>query len=83
MMQQREVTDNKNTTWTCVQAYTGGLAGSTTEQAASRAETDEGTVTVVCTPSGGAQTVRLELQKNWLENLSDEELATAIQGERS
>jgi hypothetical protein len=79
MMQQREVTDRQNTTWTCVQAYTGGLASQATEQATQRAETDDGTVTVVCTPSGGAQTVRLELQSNWLENLSDEELTTAIQ----
>jgi len=79
MMQQREVTDSKNTTWTCVQAYAGGLSGKATEQATKLAETDEGTVTVVCTPSGGAQTVRLELQSNWLENLSDEELTTAIQ----
>lgn len=82
MMQQREVTDSKNTTWTCVQAYAGGLSGKATEQATKLAETDEGTVTVVCTPSGGAQTVRLELQSNWLENLSDEELTTAIQAEQ-
>lgn len=79
MMQQREVTDSEKTIWTCVQAYAGGLAGSATEQATKLAETDEGTVTVVCTPSGGAQTVRLDLQNNWFENLSDEELATAIQ----
>ena len=78
-MQQREVTDRKNTPWTCVQAYTGGLASQATEQAAKRAETDERTVTVVCTPGGGTQTVRLELQSNWLENLPDEELTAAIQ----
>ncbi|GGF04482.1 hypothetical protein [Hymenobacter cavernae] len=76
-MKQREVTDSHNTTWTCVQAY-AGLEGKVAEKAAKLAETDEGLVPVVCTPSGGAQTVRLELQSNWLDDLSDEELQNAI-----
>jgi hypothetical protein len=76
MMKQREITDQKNTTWTCVQAY-AGLDSKTAEQATKLAETADGTVTVVCTPSGGAQTVRLKLNKDWQE-LSDEELSTAI-----
>jgi len=77
MMKQREVTAQDNTTWTCVQAY-AGLDTKTAEQAANLAEAEDGTVTVVCTPSGGAQTVRLELDKGWLDDLSDEELSTAI-----
>jgi hypothetical protein len=80
MMKQREITAQDNTTWTCVQAY-AGLDSKTAEQATKLAESEDGTVTVVCTPSGGAQTVRLELDKGWLDNLSDEELTTAIAAE--
>ncbi|WP_324673446.1 hypothetical protein [Hymenobacter sp. GOD-10R] len=76
-MKQREVIDAHHTTWTCVQAY-AGLEGKVAEQAAKLAETADGQVTVVCTPNGGAQTVRLELNSNWLDNLSDEELLQAI-----
>ncbi|TGE20802.1 hypothetical protein E5K00_21710 [Hymenobacter aquaticus] len=77
-MKQREVTTADNTRWTCVQAY-AAVESSTADQATSLSETEEGAVPVVCTPSGGAQTVRLELGKDWLDNLSDDELATAIQ----
>lgn len=74
---QREVTDNQKTTWTCVQAY-GGLEGEKAEKAAALSENGNGQVPVVCTPGGGAQTVRLELPKNWLEDTSDEELLASI-----
>ncbi|GAB2946375.1 hypothetical protein GCM10027048_09180 [Hymenobacter coalescens] len=77
-MKQREVTDQHNTTWTCVQAY-AAVESAATEQAVEKSETDEGNVPVVCTPSGGAQTVRLELAKNWLDELDDKALAEAIQ----
>lgn len=77
MMKQREVTDQHNTTWTCVQAY-AGVDSSAAAEATKLSETDAGGVPVVCTPSGGAQTVRLELEKDWFDSLSDEELATAI-----
>ncbi|QIL78005.1 hypothetical protein G7064_11245 [Hymenobacter sp. HDW8] len=76
-MKQREIMDQSNTAWTCVQAY-AGLDSETAEQAIKLAEAEDGTVTVVCTPSGGAQTVRLELDKGWLDDLSDEELTSAI-----
>ena len=76
-MEQREVTDQNNTTWTCVQAY-GGLTGKAAEKAADIAETNEGKLPVVCTPSGGAQTVRLELDKEWMTELSDNDLIEAI-----
>ncbi|GAB3827345.1 hypothetical protein [Hymenobacter jeollabukensis] len=78
MMKQREVTDKHNTTWTCAQAY-AAIESAATEEAVAKSETDEGNVPVVCTPSGGAQTVRLELPKDWFDNLPDEELAQAIQ----
>ncbi|MFD2247760.1 hypothetical protein [Pontibacter ruber] len=77
-MIQREVTDKENTTWTCAQAYSG-LEGKEGEKAAELAENKDGKVPVVCTPSGGAQSVRLELDSNWNEQLSDEELVQAIE----
>lgn len=77
MMQQREVTDQHHTTWTCVQAYAGVDSAAATE-ATERSTSAEGTVTVVCTPSGGAQTVRLDLNQDWFDSLSDEELVAAI-----
>ena len=77
-MEQREVTDTNNTTWTCVQAY-GGLSSETAEKAAEITESDKNRVTVVCTPTGGEQTVRLELQTGWLENLPDEALLAEIE----
>ncbi|MFD3000895.1 hypothetical protein ACFS7Z_11020 [Pontibacter toksunensis] len=77
-MQQREVTDKNNTTWTCVQAY-GGLAKEASEKAAALAENDNGTIPVVCTPGGGAKSVRLALAKNWLEGTPDETLLAEIE----
>jgi hypothetical protein len=76
-MKQREVTDKDNVKWTCVQAYSG-LDGKVSEKTSELSENDEGEVPVVCTPSGGAQSVRLQLSKEW-ESLSDEELVTALE----
>lgn len=76
-MKQRDVTDNENTTWSCVQAYSG-LNGEAARQAAQLAEDEAGRIPVVCTPTGGAQSVRLELATNWLEHLSDDQLVDAI-----
>lgn len=80
-MEQREVTDKDNVVWTCVQAYST-LSGKAAEKAAELAESENGQVTVVCTPTGGAQTVRLQLNKNWIEQVSDEDLLKAIDEER-
>ncbi|WP_100338773.1 hypothetical protein [Hymenobacter chitinivorans] len=77
-MKQREVTTPDNTQWTCVQAYSA-QDGDAADKAATLSQTEDGGVPVVCTPSGGAQTIRLELELDWLENLSDEELTQAIQ----
>lgn len=76
-MKQREVTDKENTRWTCVQAY-AGMEGKISGKTEKLSENDEGEVPVICTPSGGAQSVRITLQKDW-ELLPDDELATAIQ----
>ncbi len=80
---QREVTDSDNTTWTCVQAYAGlgtqGPAAALAERAA-----DEGKpLPVVCTPTGGAQSVRLSLPAGWHADMSDDDLRAAIAAGRA
>ena len=80
-MKQREVQDGENGRWVCVQAL-AGVAGAAAEAAAERLESDAGTVPVVCTPSGGAQSVRLELARGWEESVSDAELLGAIAAAR-
>ena len=79
-MKQREVTDSDNVRWTCVQAYSG-LDGKVSEKTSELSQNDEGEVPVVCTPSGGAQSVRLQLSKEW-ESLPDEELVAAIEASK-
>jgi hypothetical protein len=76
----REVQDNENTIWSCVEAYAGlKTAGEETPDAA----VDENQmVEVVCTPSGGAQTVRLKLKSDWETALSDEDLLAQIQKQK-
>jgi hypothetical protein len=83
-MDPREVTDAEGTRWTCVQAYAG--LGDIGEAATARADGERADgepvygepVEVVCTPSGGAQTVRLELPADWREGTPDEALLDAI-----
>ncbi len=73
-MIQKEVIDRENTKWTCVQTY------SSNPEAADKAEAlsgDDGKAEVVCTPSGGAQSVRLTLAKNWMD-MQDEEILLQI-----
>jgi hypothetical protein len=74
-MKQREI-DAGGLKWTCVQA----LAGVTGEAAAAAQRKLEAAdhVPVVCTPSGEAQSVRLNLAPDWLEGMGDDELASAI-----
>ena len=73
-MTQRDVTDSDGLTWACVQAYAGLGGGAAAEAAADHADI----VTVVCTPTGAAQTVRLGLPADWSEALGDEALAAAM-----
>ena len=72
MMDQREVTDREGITWTCIQA----LSGISDEAAQVKGEEDR--YWVVCTPSGGAQSVRVKLQGNWQTTDSDEALLDEI-----
>lgn len=74
----REVTDGEGVTWACVQAYGGLTEGAENEEAA-RVEGEADRFHVVCTPSGGAQTVRLTLESGWEESLTDEELWKRIE----
>ena len=76
-MKQREVTDNENTRWNCVQAFSMANKENL-DKATELSENDGDKVTVVCTPTGGAQTVRLELDAGWEELLSDGQLTDEI-----
>ncbi len=76
-MKQREVQDEDNNRWTCVQAL-AGVDGDAAAVAEAKTESDNGAVAVVCTPSGGAKTVRLELSPGWDAAMSDEALVAAI-----
>jgi hypothetical protein len=74
----REVTDAAGTTWSLVQAFAGVGESSAASEAAERAASRDGHVAVVCTPSGGAQTVRVELPAGWEDSASDDELLAAL-----
>lgn len=77
----REIKDAEGVTWTCVQAYAGLSDGKENNDAA-RVEGSDDLYRVVCTPSGGAQSVALELQGDWEEGLSEEELLREIERKR-
>ena len=79
---QREVTDSDNTTWTCVQAYAGLGTQGPAAALAERAAEDGKPLPVVCTPTGGAQSVRLSLAADWHAGMSDDDLLEAIAAER-
>ena len=81
MTTPREVTDDEGTTWSCVQAFAGLSDGEAAQEAAERAADGDGKLAVVCTPSGGAQSVRVELAPDWA-SLPDEPLLAAIAAAR-
>ena len=57
----REVTDADGTVWSCAQPYANLADDEKAQAAAERAAEAPGHVAVVCTPTGGAQSVRVEL----------------------
>jgi hypothetical protein len=67
----REVKDDEGTTWTCAQAG----AGASDADSDGRSERYR----VVCTPSGGARPVELELPGDWEKALADGDLLAGIQ----
>ena len=79
-MEQREVADKANVKWTCVQAYSG--TDEQSQKQVTEKTQEAGKVQVVCTPSGGAKSVRLELVTDWLQKLSDDELIDQIAQEQ-
>ena len=75
----REIQDSENTTWSCVEAYAGLKTESDDKpNEAARVKGAGDKVHVVATPSGGAQTVRLELPTAWEDDLSNEQLLDEI-----
>jgi hypothetical protein len=75
-MSEREVQDDNKVIWKCVRVF-GGSNGEAAAAAAEKSE-NNGEVEVVCTPSGGEKTVRLKLQANWEEEVSDNDLVNSI-----
>ncbi|HZH75446.1 MAG TPA: hypothetical protein VEY88_05405 [Archangium sp.] len=73
----REVKDADGVTWSCIQAF-AGLGKDPEKTEAARVDGTRDRFHVVCTPSGGAKSVRVELPGNWEKGLSDEELLQAI-----
>ena len=76
----REVNGGDGIVWSCVEAYAGLSDTSSSEAAARAADGDK--LTVVCTPSGGAKTVRLELPADWEQSLDDGRLLREIETHR-
>jgi hypothetical protein len=74
----REVTASDGITWTCIQAFSG-LGNDPEKAEAARVDGKGDAFQVVCTPSGGAQSVRIELPGDWERNISDEQLLDMIQ----
>ena len=73
-MTTRTVCDADDTEWTLAEA----MVGTDDERHASD---DDGTVPVVATPSGGAQSVRLALAPDWAA-LDDDALLAALDAAR-
>jgi hypothetical protein len=77
----RDVTGEDGITWNCVQAY-AGLSDKPENEEAARVEGSSDRVRVVCTPSGGAKSARVELQQDWESSLSDADLLREIEKHR-
>ncbi|EIM28459.1 hypothetical protein [Microvirga lotononidis] len=76
----REVTDPDGITWTCIQAFSGlGTDAEKTE--AARVDGTADIYQVVCTPSGSAQSVRVELPGDWERTMSEEKLLDMIRAQ--
>lgn len=75
---ERTVSDQDGITWSCVEAFTG-LSDEAEHSEAAQVKGQEDTYWVVCTPSGGAQTVRLKLSGDWRNDYSDESLLQEIE----
>jgi hypothetical protein len=72
----RELTDADGLAWSCVQAFAG--LGDDSKADAARVAGAPDRVHVVCTPSGGARSVRLQLPRGWDSTCDDGALRAAI-----
>jgi hypothetical protein len=75
----REVTDSEGIAWTCIQAF-AGLGKDPDKIEAARVDGEVDRYDVVCTPSGGAKSVRIQLPGDWETSVSDETLVGFIRG---
>jgi len=75
---EREVADTDGTTWTCIQAFSGVSSGTEIKKDAAQVKGQPDTYWVVCTPSGGAKSVRLQLSGEWASTYTDEALLNEI-----
>ena len=73
----REITDADGVTWSCIQAF-AGLGNGPEKAVAAGVGSAADRFRVVCTPSGGAKSVRHELLSGWEERCSDQEILEAI-----
>ncbi len=76
----REVSDGEGITWTCIQAF-AGLGNDPEKMDAARVDGTRNQVHIVCTPSGGAKSVRIELAEDWETSLSDDDLLQTIRSQ--
>ena len=74
---ERQVTDREGITWSCIQAF-AGLGNDAEKVEAARVEGSGDRLHVVCTPSGGSRSVRLELPAGW-QDMGEGDLLAAIQ----
>jgi hypothetical protein len=76
----REVSDGEGITWSCIQAF-AGLGNDPEKTDAARVNGTHDQVHVVCTPSGGAKSVRIELNVDWETSLHEDDLLQAIRSQ--
>lgn len=77
----RTVTDPDGLAWSCIQAF-AGLGHDGGKADAARVAGTEDRVHVVCTPSGAARSVRLQLPIGWQLSCDDAALLAAIAAAR-
>ena len=75
----RDIKDKQGTVWNCVQAYAGLETENESDTPTVSPPKSVGNTRVVCTPSGGAQSVTLELPANWEDEYSDDEILSKIE----
>ncbi len=73
----RDVKDGDGITWSCIQAFSG-LGNDAEKTEAAKVDGSRNRYHVVCTPSGGAKSVRVKLPGDWEKTLPDEALLRAI-----